>query len=499
MRRILFIFIILFSSALCHAQLWPKTYIAGYTSSCGNAVESYDGGIVIGGTLVFQSGTTYPQFIWLIKTDSNGDTLWSKVIPNTALRKFIETSDHGFLLIGTIICGAKEFPLAVKLNSCAEFEWCKRINQPSGCYLIDAVECPNNTYAILSNYTLNGTAVYKLSNNGNINWTEYYSSYFAHASSLIRTHDNGFVISGYGYSANSSCGGLTLVKTDNTGQFSAVAYPDSVFGMPLTFVANTIETADHGYLTMGSNGIRLYKLDSTFQAVWMKEYDFGSSIDTGIAGEGIVAESDSTFIGSFSAVVDSSWVYSSPYFKMARFNSSGDTTQIATIYNNPPQTYRAYFTLSKTSDNKFLLGGVNNFFNNSNYYISVVKLNEALEIDTVFIPGLIYDSLCTQPISFGSITIDCFCPSPTGTDEESIITTKTTVYPNPVKDFLTISAPEKLKSMRLINVFGQTVCERMKINSNKIEIDVSSFSFGIYFLEIINDKDSQMIQEIIKQ
>jgi hypothetical protein len=484
MKRALFIFIVFFSSILCNAQIWPKTYTAGYTSSCGNAVEAYDGGLVIGGTLVIPSGTSYLEYIRLIKTDINGDTLWTKIIPNTTMRKFIETSDYGFLLIGTIICETKEYPLAIKLNSCAEFEWCKRFGYGLGSYFIDAVECPNNTYAILSNYTANGTAIYKLNNNGNINWVEYYPYYFACANSLITTHDNGFVISGYGY-ANSACAGLTLVKTDNTGQFSAVAFPDSVFGMSLTFVAKTIETADHGYLTMGSNLIRLYKLDSTFNAIWMKQYDLGSTVDTAITGEEIIAENDSTFIGSFTAMVDSNWVYTSPYFKMARFNSSGDTTQIATIYNSIPQTYQAYPTLSKTSDNKFLLGGTNNF--NSNYYASVIKLNESLEIDSVFTTGLNYDSLCTQAISFDSITIDCHCPSPTGIDEESLITTKTTVYPNPVKDFLTISSSEKLKSVRMVNVFGQTVYERTKVNSNEIKLNVSSFSSGIYFISTGNE------------
>ena len=61
------------------------------------------------------------------------------------------------------------------------------------------------------------------------------------------------------------------------------------------------------------------------------------------------------------------------------------------------------------------------------------------------------------------------------------------IYPNPAKDFVKLSAVGgQLSMVRIFNSLGVLVSE-MKINSNEVEIDISNYKSGIYFIQIYSD------------
>ncbi len=69
---------------------------------------------------------------------------------------------------------------------------------------------------------------------------------------------------------------------------------------------------------------------------------------------------------------------------------------------------------------------------------------------------------------------------------DNALASKFSVYPNPVKDFLTIDARNiNISSVNVFNVLGTKVLERKELTENKL--DVSSLSNGIYFLKISAD------------
>ena len=82
----------------------------------------------------------------------------------------------------------------------------------------------------------------------------------------------------------------------------------------------------------------------------------------------------------------------------------------------------------------------------------------------------------------------------TGADKQGI-----SVFPNPVKDQLilelsSLKAPGQRVSLR--NMFGQTIYASV-LSSPRLEIDMSSFEKGIYFL-FIQDEDQQHIIKVVK-
>ncbi len=90
---------------LCFAlpphTLWTRTY-GGGSSDVGYSVqETYDKGFIISGvTLSYGAGHTD---LWLIRTDSLGDTVWTRVYGGRGYeygRSVRETHDNGFIIAG---------------------------------------------------------------------------------------------------------------------------------------------------------------------------------------------------------------------------------------------------------------------------------------------------------------------------------------------------------------------------------------------------------------
>jgi len=68
------------------------------------------------------------------------------------------------------------------------------------------------------------------------------------------------------------------------------------------------------------------------------------------------------------------------------------------------------------------------------------------------------------------------------------------IYPNPVKDFLTIDSQEKITKVEIYSITGKKVQEK-KSNFNSIHI--SGLSHGIYIIKICFDKEF-IFKKIIK-
>ena len=68
------------------------------------------------------------------------------------------------------------------------------------------------------------------------------------------------------------------------------------------------------------------------------------------------------------------------------------------------------------------------------------------------------------------------------------------VYPNPTKSMLFIDGNEDIISIELFSISGRSLMQ--VINTN--QLDISSFSTGVYFLKV-NDGTSSVVKKIIKQ
>lgn len=68
------------------------------------------------------------------------------------------------------------------------------------------------------------------------------------------------------------------------------------------------------------------------------------------------------------------------------------------------------------------------------------------------------------------------------------------VYPNPVKDILTVKG-DKMNQIMICNTLGQMI-ENINCNANEININVNGLKNGIYFINVINDKGEMTSRKV---
>jgi len=83
-------------------SLWSRTYGGQYTDWCSSLVQTADGGFALAGyTESFGAGE---EDFWLVRTDENGDSLWSRAYGGEGddeCHSLIQTANGGYALAGS--------------------------------------------------------------------------------------------------------------------------------------------------------------------------------------------------------------------------------------------------------------------------------------------------------------------------------------------------------------------------------------------------------------
>jgi len=218
------------------------TYTLGWTSPI---IETYDDGFAIIGGI--RDSTIY-GYAYIMKHNSNGDTLWKKEFHDTisthtykylAFYNFKETYDKGFIIVGEVKA-TQQYDndiFMIKIDSLGETEWYKTYGHPitieRGC-------------------------------------------------SVIQTPDTGYLIGGYRYRAGLDYSGDgLLIKSDKYGNKQW----EKTIGGPYTdFIAYVTMSYDSNYLVVLSYAyeesfpgypkrqINIMKVNPLKQVLWSKHY-----------------------------------------------------------------------------------------------------------------------------------------------------------------------------------------------------------------------------------
>jgi len=154
--------------------IWTKSF-GGVDDDCGYSVQqTTDGGYIVAGS-VYKSIVNIYKDVYLIKTDNQGDTIWTKTFDGG-----IERDDEGYSVQqtsdgGYIICGSMTMATSIRM------------------FLI------------------------KTNNLGNMMWTETFGNTYGEGRSVQQTIDGGYIIAGMIDDPSISINYLHLVKTNNMG------------------------------------------------------------------------------------------------------------------------------------------------------------------------------------------------------------------------------------------------------------------------------------------
>jgi hypothetical protein len=84
-----------------------------------------------------------------------------------------------------------------------------------------------------------------------------------------------------------------------------------------------------------------------------------------------------------------------------------------------------------------------------------------------------------------------------GIAEESFL--KYQIFPNPVKDELTILSSERDVHVSMLDLFGRIVLSETTLVENKLKIDVQGFAKGIYYIRLKGERKTQYTKIIIHE
>ncbi|MCB2219852.1 MAG: T9SS type A sorting domain-containing protein [Bacteroidetes bacterium] len=268
--------------------------------------QTFDGGYIIVGQTKPVNGLNAD--LWLIKTNSNGDTLWTKTYGGTGIEEGIDvkqTIDNGFIITGvTTSYGAGNFDIwLIKTNSNGESLWSKTFGGANNDFGNAVIQTADNGYVVIGStesYGSGGSDFWMIKTNsaGDSLWSKTYGgNYHDIAFSGIQTSDDGFALTGYTQPAGFSNADVWLIKTDHLGDVEW----SQTYGGNLNELANSVQqTYDEGYIITGytnsfgagAQDVYLIKTDMYGDMIWTKTYG-GTSNDVGNC---VIETAESDFI-----------------------------------------------------------------------------------------------------------------------------------------------------------------------------------------------------------
>ena len=217
--------------------LWTRTY-GGAGDDEGNSVQqTADGGYIIAAnTSSFGLGS---QVVWLIKTDSMGDTMWTRTFGDDSFANAAsaqQTTDGGYMVSGWTwpYSGSPQLCL-IKTDAGGDTLWTQTIGKPgSWLQAHSAEQVADGGYVIAGDcqaqdgtVSLPGILLVRTNASGDTLWTRAFGGAdFDACYSVHQTADGGYIIGGQTYSFGAGMSDFYLIKTDENGNV-AVAEPKS--------------------------------------------------------------------------------------------------------------------------------------------------------------------------------------------------------------------------------------------------------------------------------
>jgi hypothetical protein len=256
-------------------EQWNKTYGPGDYDGAFSVAQTSDGGYITAGSTYLRNDKFH---FWVLKTDPNGNEQWNKIYGNWGenvvysvlqtsdfCQKFfflffwlgdnqaysvIQTSDGGYIIAGHASSYAG---MLVKTDANGNELWSK-IYGSGGSVANSVIQTLDGGYIIAGNTWLYGDGdsdfwVLKTDSKGNEQWHKTYGgSDSDEANSIIQTSDGGYIIAGYTSSYGAGDLDCWVVKIDSNGNMQ---WHNSFGGTGYDKAYSIKETSDHGYVIAG--------------------------------------------------------------------------------------------------------------------------------------------------------------------------------------------------------------------------------------------------------
>jgi hypothetical protein len=404
-------------------------------------INTSDSNLILSSNLRYDSTAHWVGY--LIKLNTNLDTLWTKIytmppnlancVTNAQVEMFFtaikETPDKGFIIAGNYQRNCITTPInqrgfLLKVDSAGNVQWWKAYTNVTHLYDIELTD--DGGYVILNSYLSNQFS--KLDSVGNIQWQ-----------TMVDTYMGGWAVHG------------DITPSGNNEYI----------------VVKTIENS------IGKNGLHTYKINITNkQIIWDTTYNLYYDINSLSLHKIMGAEVNQNgeiIVWATAHVVEGKGKCGA----ILKLNSNGDSLW-AKYYQNDSLELYDQFQLNDliiTDDGGFFGVGYRWAYNTGRVMAWLFKTDSN---------GVIGWEK-TVPLNF----------------------TKLKSYPNPATDYVTINTGQPLiqeSELMIYNSLGQIVKSLNLLKQQyEIEVDLQGFEIGLYFFELRTEKKVIGIGKFIKE
>jgi len=518
--------VFLFLADTSFSQINFQAYYGGTANDFSyHSQQTSDGGYILMGYTYSFGGINTKAYV--VKINSTGDTLWTKTYGSTGYDYFYggqQTSDGGYIFSGYTTgptFGSADVYL-VKTDSVGNEQWSRVYGGASTDQGTSVIETSDGGYAVTGfTGSIGGGAsdvfIVKTNNAGNPDWMfAYGGTANEYGNSILQTADGGFLVAGHIYDPSASNTDMLIMRVNANGGMGWAA----AIGGPLpdtkTEVARkAIITSDGGYLIAGytvgytaSEEGFLVKLDTSGIAQWAKYYggatyndEFFDVIEKPSGGYVVLGSTR-----NFGIAPGDENMY------LLSLDSNGDTLWTRS-YGYTGQDVGNCITLD--TDGGYVLSGFSTSFFNNNPMMFIVKVDsmgngcQSLPTATVYAgvtpqgggsatgtaSGALSQAI-TSNLSYG--TIKGFVCGNVGIEEATFSSGNMQVFPNPTVSGATLNFGKAAsRYLQLRNMIGKILFETTT-SAVQLNIDMSDFPAGIYFVTSFDEKNNLVVRKIVK-
>ncbi|MDD5531028.1 MAG: T9SS type A sorting domain-containing protein [bacterium] len=397
MKKYLLVFLIIAGTDLFASApdtLWTRTF-GGTDTDLGYSVrQTSDSGFIIAGwTESFGAGRSD---VYLIKTNSSGNTLWTKTYGGSNddfSKSVLQTSDGGYVIVGGTSSYGNADAYLIKTDSSGDTLWTKTYG---GTYWergnsVQSTSSGIDGYIIVGETSSFGAGIPLYSNVyivrtnllGDTLWTKIYGGiYNDYGCSIQQTRDKGFIIVGETFPLGTNDGDIYLIRIDSLGD---TLWTKTFGGTSFDESHAVQQTMDGGFIVAGTTlsfgpgapnycDVYLIRTDSLGDTLWIK--NFGGT--KGDMGESVLQTPDSGFIiaGATTSFGVGTSTHSNIY--LIKTNSSGDTLWTKSFGGD---TTEFTSSIQQTFDGGFIIAGWTTSFGEGGDDIYLVRLGKETGIE----------------------------------------------------------------------------------------------------------------------
>ena len=342
-----------------------------------SAVETSDGGFIVAGrTFSFGAGESD---VYLIRTDAAGETTWTRTYGGEEVEyaySVEETDDGGYIAAGwTSSYGAgRDDIYLIRTDSAGDTLWTRAYGGPDPDLGFSVRQTADRGYVVAGGTRSLGAGSWdviliKADSIGDAVWVQTYGDTDPDLGFSVReTADGGYIIAGRSRSYGAGGDDVYLIRTDDAGDTvwtRTYGGPDDDEGYSVD------ETADGGYIVVGKTrsfgggpcNVYLIKTDGVGDTVWTRTYG-GRAVDW---GSGVEQTTDGGYVvvgRTYEFGAGGSDVY------LVKTDDAGDTVWTRT-FGGPEDDWG--YSVAQTADSGYVIAGWTESFGAGDFDVYLIK------------------------------------------------------------------------------------------------------------------------------